>query len=321
MIGEKFSYILAMMFKTIRIGTRGSPLALAQAQEVKERLIAVHKMSENSIELVVIKTMGDIITDRALIKLGGKGLFTKQIEDDLLDYKVDLAVHSMKDVMAVLPEGLVIPCMLPREDPRDVWISEHFVNFHDLPQSGCVGTSSLRRAAQLLHMRPDIQIKTFRGNVETRIEKMLQGEVDGTLLAFAGLSRLGRLNYVKSILDIDHMLPAAGQGALGIECREDDKDMRALIQPLNNPDTGDCVIAERAFLRAVDGSCGMPVAALAKIKGSLIELTGLLAPIDGKSIIKSQTEGPREMADQLGFELGRQIYKSLSPQMLEQMHI
>lgn len=310
-----------MMFKTIRIGTRGSPLALAQAQEVKNRLVAVHKIPENSIELVVIKTMGDIITDRALIKLGGKGLFTKQIEDDLLDLKIDLAVHSMKDVMAILPEGLVIPCILPREDPRDVWISEQFLNFHDLPQGGCVGTSSLRRAAQLLHMRPDIQIKTFRGNVETRIEKMLKGEVDGTLLAFAGLNRLGKLECVKSILDIDHMLPAAGQGALGIECREDDQRMRALIQPLNDPDTYDCVLAERAFLRAVDGSCGMPVAALGKIDGSLVKLTGLVASIDGKTIVKAHEQGPRQNTDQWGFEFGKRIYQSLSPQLLEEMHI
>ncbi|MBL0941662.1 MAG: hydroxymethylbilane synthase [Alphaproteobacteria bacterium] len=310
-----------MKFKTIRIGTRGSPLALAQAQEVKERLMAVHKIPKKNIELVVIKTMGDIITDRALIKLGGKGLFTKQIEDDLLDLKVDLAVHSMKDVMAVLPEGLVIPCMLPREDPRDVWISEHFSNFHDLPQGGCVGTSSLRRAAQLLQMRPDIRIKTFRGNVETRIEKMRQGEVDGTLLAFAGLNRLGKLDCIKSILDIEHMLPAAGQGALGIECREDNQEMLALIHPLNDPDTSDCVLAERAFLRAVDGSCGMPVAALGKVEGNLVKLTGLVASIDGKNIMKAHTQGLRQNADQWGFEFGKKIYESLSPQILEEMHI
>lgn len=309
------------MHRTIRIGTRGSPLALAQAQEVKKRLITAHRLSDKDIQLTVIKTMGDRMTDRALIEMGGKGLFTKQIEDALLDHKIDIAVHSMKDVMAVLPGGLSIPCYLPRENARDVWVSQNYPRLQELPHKGCVGTSSLRRSAQLLHLRPDIEIKALRGNVETRIEKMLQGNVDATLLAYAGLSRLGRLDAARSIFDIDQMLPAAGQGALGIECRSDDWDMQDIIQPLHDPDTGDCVTAERAFLRAVEGSCRMPIAALATCSEGYLEMTGLVASVDGKHIYKGATSGSRAAADRLGFELGRKIYGSLDAQALEGLRL
>lgn len=257
----------------IVIGTRGSPLALAQAHETRERLQAAHAelRGEDAIAIEVIQTTGDMILDRPLSEIGGKGLFTKEIDDAQLDGRIDLAVHSMKDVPTWLPDGLTLPCVLPREDVRDVFISMKAKSLGELPKGAVVGTASLRRQAQIKARYPHLQVETFRGNVQTRLKKLADGVVDATLLAHAGLRRLGREDVITDVISEDDMLPAVAQGAIGITCRADDEKMLAYLAPLNCADTHTQILAERALLRVLDGSCRTPIAARATLQGDEIE--------------------------------------------------
>lgn len=251
----------------INIGTRGSPLALAQAELLASALRRVHPhlAAPDAIHFVIITTTGDRIQDRPLSEVGGKGLFTKEIEEALLDGSIDAAVHSMKDMPTELPAGLVIPCLLPREDVRDAFFSRSGASIDELPQGAVVGTSSLRRQAILLARRPDLKVVTFRGNVGTRLQKLQDGVVDATLLAVAGMNRLGKGDIIQQVIEPDVMLPAVAQGAVGIEIRESDAEMRALLAPVHCAVTELRVTAERAFLAGMDGSCKTPLAALMSV--------------------------------------------------------
>jgi len=286
----------------LRIGTRGSPLALAQAEEVKARLIAAHLglARPDAIAIVVIKTTGDQVQDRPLSEIGGKGLFTKEIEDALLDGGIDLAVHSMKDVPTYLPDGLEIACLLPREDPRDVLISASGVKLADLPQGTVVGTASLRRQAQLKALRPDLVIVPLRGNVGTRIAKIERGDAAATLLALAGLKRLGKAAVATEILSVDQMLPAAAQGAIGIEIRSSDQVTRDYLAPLHDATTATCVAAERACLARLEGSCRTPIAIYAELQGSEVHLRALIAAVDGSLVLRDERRGAATKAVEIG---------------------
>jgi hydroxymethylbilane synthase len=313
-----------IMRTTLRIGTRGSALALAQAEETRRRLAAAHPALEapDAIEIVVIRTTGDRVQDRPLGAIGGKGLFTKEIEDGLLDGRLDLAVHSMKDMPTQLPDGLVIGALLPREDPRDALLARADAlngpaTLASLKAGGVVGTSSLRRQAQLLALRPDLRIVPFRGNVDTRISKLDAGVVDATLLALAGLKRLGRSDRVSAVLAPTEMLPAVAQGAIGIECRAGDEVAQALISPLHDRDTSDRVMAERALLRALEGSCRTPIAALAELgPGHTLTLTARVALPDGIEMHEDRRCGPRSEAERLGTEAGEALRRRIGPGFL-----
>ena len=299
----------------LRIGTRGSPLALAQAESVAAHLTANHPdlAGEGAIEITVIKTMGDKILDRALSEVGGKGLFTKEIDEALLDGRIDIAVHSMKDVPTWLPDGIALPCMMEREDTRDAFISEKAESLWDLPAGSVVGTAALRRQAQILARRPDLRVVTFRGNVQTRLKKLHAGEVDATLLALAGLNRLGCADVATSVLEPDDILPAVAQGAVGIACRSDDARAHDLLAPLNHPDTMTCVGAERAFLAALDGSCRTPIAASAKLAGASLSLRGLIAGLDGTPVFEIEREGASGDAEAIGRDAGEELKAHAGP--------
>jgi len=283
------------------IGTRGSPLALAQANMVRDLLGGAHPGLE--VTLSVIKTSGDRFLDRPLAEIGGKGLFTKEIEDAMVAGLIDIAVHSMKDVPTVLPVGLHIPCLLPREDPRDVLLTADagVTGIAGLPQGARVGTASLRRKAQLLNMRPDLMVVPIRGNVGTRMDKLAAGEVDATFLALAGLKRLGLADHAINILAEDEMLPAVAQGAIGIECRAGDTAVEGLLAPLHHPATGIAVAAERALLAALDGSCRAPIAGLARLdgQGEMSLIARVVAP-DGGARFDAARSGPDTDAAALG---------------------
>ncbi|MDB5406135.1 MAG: hydroxymethylbilane synthase [Rhodospirillales bacterium] len=293
----------------IRIGTRGSPLALAQAREIRARLIAAHPAlaEPEAIEIVVISTTGDRVVDRNLAAIGGKGLFTKEIEQALSDGGIDLAVHSMKDVPTVLPDGLVIDCFPPREDPRDALFSASGGGLESLAPGAVVGTSSLRRQALLLYARPDLRIVPFRGNVETRLAKLAAGRVDATLLAVAGLKRLGKEHLVTTILPPEIMLPAAAQGAIGIERRLDDSRISRLLEPLDDATTNWQVTAERALLAELDGSCRTPIGALATIGGASLRLAALVIELDGTGRHAVEITGAIEDAERIGRQAGMQL--------------
>ena len=286
----------------LRIGTRGSPLALAQAEEVKARLIAAHPglAGPDAIAIVIIKTTGDQVQDRPLAEIGGKGLFTKEIEEALLDGGIDLAVHSMKDVPTYLPDGLEIACLLPREDPRDVLISASGTRLADLPQGTVVGTASLRRQAQLKALRPDLVIVPLRGNVGTRIAKIERGDAAATLLALAGLKRLGKAEVATEILGVDQMLPAAAQGAIGIEIRSSDQATRGYLAPLHDAATATCVAAERACLARLEGSCRTPIAIYAELQGDQVHLRSLVATVDGALVLRDDRRGAATKAAEIG---------------------
>jgi hydroxymethylbilane synthase len=264
--------------KPLRIGTRGSPLALAQARETRARLMAAFDLPEDAFEIVVIKTTGDdrslIDADVALKTLGGKGLFTKEIEEDMLSGKIDIAVHSMKDMPVLQPEGLMLDCYLPREDVRDAFVSLHHGSLADLPSGAKVGSSSLRRRAQLKVRRPDLQVVEFRGNVQTRMKKLGDGVADATFLAMAGLKRLGMTDVVKSAIAPEDVLPAVAQGAIGIERRIADTRAAAMLEAIHHGPTGQRLAAERAFLAGLDGSCETPIAGLAELDGGTLRLRG-----------------------------------------------
>lgn len=281
---------------TIKIGTRGSPLALAQAHEVRDKLRVAHGLEESAFEIAVISTSGDRIQDRPLSEAGGKGLFTKEIEQALLSGEIDLAVHSMKDVATKLPAGLAIPCILQREDVRDAFLSPKAARLSDLPQGAVVGSSSLRRQAQIQKMRPDIKVIMYRGNVQTRLRKLDEGVADATLLACAGLNRLKASDLITAPIETDEMLPAVAQGAVGIEIREDDAASRDLLQPLHHEETAICVAAERAFLAKLDGSCRTPIAGLAEIKDGEMQFRGQILLPDGSQSYETHRSGPPQEA-------------------------
>jgi hydroxymethylbilane synthase len=284
----------------IRIGTRGSPLALAQANEVKERLIKAHGYDPDLVAIVVIKTTGDQILDRPLSEAGGKGLFTKEIEEALLSHDIDLAVHSMKDMQTVLPEGLLVGAVLEREDVRDAFISLKYRSMEELPEGAVVGTSSLRREAQIRYLRPDLKVVGFRGNVQTRLRKLEEGMAEATFLASAGLNRLGLTNRISSLIPTEKMLPAVAQGAIAIEIRVDDEATAALISPLNHEPTAICVTAERAYLARLQGSCRTPIAGLATAAAGEIMFRGQILSPDGRRSLAATNIGKLHQAAEVG---------------------
>jgi hydroxymethylbilane synthase len=291
----------------LRIGSRGSPLALVQAREVSRRLAAASGHAADRIEIKVIRTTGDAIQDRPLAEAGGKGLFTKEIEEALASGAIDLAVHSSKDMPTLLPPGLVLSAFLPREDARDAFISRKAKALRDLPRSAVVGTASLRRQALVKRLRPDLEIAPLRGNVETRLRKLESGEADATLLAVAGLKRLGLASAATAILDIDEFVPAVGQGAIGIETRADDAATRALVDTINDPDTATALAAERAFLAELDGSCRTPIGGHARVSAGIVRFHGIIVKPDGSEAFEVLREGPVNAAAALGADAGREL--------------
>jgi len=291
----------------LRIGTRGSPLALVQAGEVRARLAAAHGLAPERIDVEIIRTSGDMIRDRPLSEVGGKGLFTKEIEEALLAGRIDLAVHSAKDMPTVLPAGLAIVAVLPREDPRDVFISRRSATVRELPHGAVVGTASLRRQALVKHLRPDLAVVNFRGNVETRLRKLDAGEVDATLLALAGLKRLGRAAAATAVLPADEFLPAVGQGIIAIEARANDARTRALLAAIDDRDAATALRCERAFLAVLDGSCRTPIAGHATLHAGALRFRGLIARPDGSEVIEAARAGAAADADALGADAGAEL--------------
>ncbi len=287
----------------LKIGTRGSPLALAQAYETRDRLMAAHDLPKDGFEVVVIKTTGDRIQDRPLGEIGGKGLFTKEIEDALLDGSIDIAVHSMKDMPVEQPAGLVLDCYLPREDVRDAFVSLKYASIADLPKGAKLGSSSLRRRAQIMHMRPDIEVVEFRGNVQTRLRKLEEGVADATFLAMAGLNRLGNADIAQSAIEVDEILPAVAQGAIGIERRADNSKMQAMLSVIADENTALRLAAERAFLKALDGSCQTPIGGLATLDGDVMTLRGQILRTDGSDQVMGEISGPAVDGPALGQKL------------------
>ncbi len=290
-----------------RIGTRGSPLALAQAHETRDRLAAAFDLSAEAFEIVVIKTTGDRVQDRPLGEIGGKGLFTREIEEALLVGSIDIAVHSMKDMPVLQPDGLVIDCYLPREDVRDAFLTLDGRALADLPQGVVVGTSSLRRKAQLLYRRPDLQVVEFRGSVQTRLRKLEDGVASGTFLAMAGLRRLGLTELPFSAIDPDEMLPAVAQGAIGVERRADDGRAAEMLGAIADGPTAERLAAERAYLAALDGSCQTPIAGLAELDGGRLRLRGEILRTDGSEAVGGELSG--DVAD--GPDVGRALAEDL----------
>lgn len=302
----------------IRIGTRASQLALWQANWIKECLIRRHP--ELDVHIEKIKTTGDKILDVSLAKIGGKGLFVKEIENALLENSVDIAVHSMKDVPTELPDGLGIVAVSEREDPRDALLSGTGKGMADLPDSAAIGTSSLRRQAQLLHLNPAFNIQPLRGNINTRLRKLNEGQYDAIILAYAGVKRLGWEKEVTQIIGPDVMLPAIGQGALGIEARLDDAQTLDRISFLNHPRTSVCVAAERAFLHRLEGGCQVPIAAYATIEGEELTITGLVAAVDGSRFIRKERTGLSSDARSMGTELADEVLDSGGREVLEEVY-
>ena len=291
----------------LKIGTRGSPLALAQAHETRARLSQAFDLEESCFEIIVIKTTGDRVLDRPLKEIGGKGLFTREIEEDLLSGRIDIAVHSMKDMPTEQPAGLILDTYLPREDVRDAFVSLTKNSMDALEAGQKLGSSSLRRKAQLMLARPDLEVVEFRGNVQTRLKKLEDGVADATFLAAAGLNRLGLSHIAKSFLDPDVMLPAVAQGAIGIERRSDDTRVAELLSAIHDTPTGQRLAAERAFLRGLDGSCETPIAGLAELNGSTLRLRGEVLRPDGSEAINDDQSCPIEDAEKLGTEMASKI--------------
>lgn len=309
------------MAENIKIGTRGSLLALAQAHETKNRLIEAGVAEESAVEIIVIKTTGDRITDRALSEAGGKGLFTKELEEALYDKTIDLAVHSAKDMPTVLPDGLVISTFLPREDIRDAFISRTYGSLAEMPEGALVGSASLRRQAQLRRLRPDLRVDILRGNVQTRLAKLDAGVCDATLLAMAGLNRLGAQKEVREILPLDDFLPAAGQGAVCIEIREDDLAIREKLSAIHDPATETALLCERAYLRVMDGSCRTPIAGHAHLEGDQIHFRGEVLSPDGTQDFSVEMSGPASNAAALGEAAGQKIIAEAGAELLASLRI
>jgi hydroxymethylbilane synthase len=303
----------------VRIGTRGSPLALAQAREVQERLVAAHGSDRLVFEIRAIRTTGDRIADRPLAVAGGKGLFTKEIEEALLVGEVEIAVHSMKDMPTVLPAGLAVRCFLPREDVRDAFISGKAPTLAALPAGAVVATSSLRRQAQVKRMRPDLAVVPMRGNVETRLRKLAEGAADATLLAMAGLKRLGLADRATAPVSVEEVLPAVAQGAIGVETRADDLGMAELVAPLNHEPTALAVSAERAFLAKLEGSCRMPIAALGEAAGERFAFRGMVLTPDGREAWSARREGRPEQALRLAEDAAAELLAGAGPDVLREL--
>jgi len=307
----------SLMNNNIKIGTRGSNLALWQAGWVQSTLQSIYPSF--SFEIVSIKTKGDKILDVPLAKVGGKGLFVKEIEEALLDGRIDLAVHSMKDMPAEVPDGLCIGAVPERESPQDVLISQKGVLFSELSTGASIGTSSLRRSAQLLKVRPDLAIVPLRGNLDTRLKKVAAGDMDAIILAAAGVKRLGFESRITEYLDESIMLPAVGQGALCIENRENDPVIKPLIAALNHQQTRTVVSGERAFLLRLEGGCQIPIAAHGKIENDIFTLSGLVATIDGKRIIKDTISGPVDKAESIGIQVAESLISMGAKKILEDL--
>lgn len=305
-----------MASRPLLIGTRGSPLALWQARHVWTRLLQANGLGEGAIGLSVITTSGDRIKDKPLREFGGKGLFTKEIDEALLRGDVDMAVHSMKDLETDLPAGLGIAAILPRADVRDAFISTKAPSLDTLPPGAVVGTSSLRRQAQVKRLRPDLRVVDLRGNVETRLKKLGDGQVDATLLALAGLERLGLASRATSILSTDEMLPAVAQGAIGVTCRSDDTDTIALLAPLNDAASAATIACERAFLGRLDGSCKTPIAGLAEIADGILRFRGLILTPDGSEWYDVEVTGVAESYRNIGADAGEELRVRAGPDFI-----
>lgn len=305
-------------FKTLKIATRQSPLALWQANFVKDRLEQLH--SHLTVELVPMVTKGDVILDSPLAKIGGKGLFVKELEHALLEKRADIAVHSMKDVPMSFPEGLGLYVICKREDPRDAFVSNTYCTLSDLPQGAIVGTSSLRRQCQLKQLRPDLDIRSLRGNVGTRLSKLDAGEYDAIILASAGLIRLGLAKRISSFIETEQSLPAAGQGAVGIECRTDDAEVQALLAPLADAETTACVLAERAMNTRLQGGCQVPIGGYAVLQGDEIYLRALVGDVDGSLILRAEGKSTVENAEELGRILAEQLLAQGADKILEKAY-
>jgi hydroxymethylbilane synthase len=299
------------------IGTRGSPLALAQAYETRSRLMAAFDLPEDAFAICVIKVTGDLIQDRALKEIGGKGLFTKEIEEALLDGSIDIAVHSMKDMPVLQPNGLLLDTYLPREDVRDAFISNTCTGLAGLAQGATVGTSSLRRRAQLLARRPDLNVVEFRGNVQTRLKKLADGVAEATFLAMAGLNRLNMDDVPKTAIAPEDMLPAVAQGAIGIERRGDDTRAADMLAALHDTPTGQRLAAERAFLEALDGSCETPIGALADLNGGTLRLRGEILRPDGSEVLNDDATAPIGDGAALGREMAAKLLERAGPGFMD----
>ena len=306
------------MTKTLRIATRQSPLALWQAEHVKRRLQEAHAGLD--VELITMKTQGDKILDTPLAKIGGKGLFVKELEQGMLEGRADIAVHSIKDVPMEFPEGLYLSTILEREEPCDAFVSNSYESIDDLPEGSIVGTSSLRRRCQLLNKRPDLEIKDLRGNVNTRLAKLDNGEFDAIILACAGLIRLEMADRIRQSISSEFMLPAVGQGAVGIESREGDDETLALLSVLDHNDTRDRVLAERAFNHRLQGGCQVPIACHAILEGDNITIRGLVGEIDGSRILESVANGSRSDAEKIGTELADELLSQGAKSILDQLY-
>ena len=306
------------MTQTVRIATRKSPLALWQAEFVRDSLLALHP--DLNVELVKMVTQGDKILDTPLAKVGGKGLFVKELEVGMLQGDADMAVHSMKDVPVEFPDGLHLAVICEREDPRDAFVSNTYKNIEDLPQGAKVGTSSLRRTCQIRAWRPDLEILDLRGNVNTRLQKLDDGEYDAIILAAAGLKRLEFEDRITQYLGTDVSLPAIGQGAVGIECRSDDARVNNLIAPLNDHKTHTRVLAERAMNLRLHGGCQVPIAGYAEFEQGVILLRGLVGQVDGKEIIRGEIAGPPEQAEELGTVLAEDLLSRGADRILSELY-
>jgi hydroxymethylbilane synthase len=306
------------MMKTLKIATRQSPLALWQAEHIRARLEAMH--ADLTVELVTFVTQGDKILDTPLAKIGGKGLFVKELEAALMDGRADLAVHSMKDVPMALPEGLSLAVICEREDPLDAFVSNHYASFADLPQGAKVGTSSLRRKCQILKARPDLEIIDLRGNVGTRLSKLDDGQYDAIILASAGLRRLGLAERIRHTIQPDVSLPAVGQGALGLECRSQDQAVLDLILPLMHAETNVCVRAERAFNAYLEGGCQVPIAGYATLQNGQLQIEGRVGSVDGQTILKAVQFGAPEQAEMLGEELAKALLAQGAGELLKALY-
>lgn len=307
-----------MLEKTLKIATRQSPLALWQANYVKDRLQQLYP--DLTIELVPMVTKGDVILDSPLAKIGGKGLFVKELENALLNKEADIAVHSMKDVPMQFPEGLGLAVICQREDPRDAFVSHSYRTFAELPQGAVVGTSSLRRQCQLKALRPDLDIRSLRGNVGTRLSKLDNGDYDAIILASAGLIRLGLADRIASFIDVEQSLPAAGQGAVGIECRTDDMQVQALLAPLADAETTYCVRAERAMNNHLQGGCQVPIGGYAVLQQGQLYLRALVGDIDGSRIIRAEGKSAVENAEVLGVQIAEQLLAQGADKILQTIY-
>jgi hydroxymethylbilane synthase len=297
----------------LKIGTRGSPLALAQAHETRARLMAAFDLPEEAFAIVVIKVTGDAILDRPLKEIGGKGLFTREIEEALLDGSIDIAVHSMKDMPVLQPGGLLLDTYLPREDVRDAFVAQDAATLKDLPEGARVGSSSLRRRAQLLNAFPHLEVVEFRGNVQTRLKKLADGVASATFLAQAGLNRLGMAHVARGAISPDDMLPAVAQGAIGIERRANDTNTAAMLEAIHHTETGQRLAAERAFLATLDGSCETPIAGLAELNGTTLRLRGEVLRPDGSEKIADDRSAPIADAPEMARDMAQTLLKQAGP--------